>query len=249
METHILRQQVIHIADELKISHGDDYSNEVCKAYFELLDTYPADKINTLQIIIDAFCDTIDYDNKDKVIASLQKKMKELETTIKNQDAKISKLEEENKTLKNEIKELKNEITELKTENQNLNKKVNMLMRNHNIVILAESIKTIQYYIIQRATGFDDARMKDVNLNLDEFINNPLYTQYKLEIEKLQEHFEISKYQSVINKIINKRNRLSHPNPIEMDELKQACDDMKTVYSGIDAIYNHYQEVYDYFNC
>ena len=48
-------------------------------------------------------------------------------------------------------------------------------MRNHNIVILAESIKTIQYYIIQRTTGFYDARMKDVNLNLDEFINNPLY--------------------------------------------------------------------------
>ena len=56
-----------------------------------------------------------------------------------------------------------------------LDKKVNMLMRNHNIVILAESIKTIQYYIIQRTTGFYDARMKDVNLNLDEFINNPLY--------------------------------------------------------------------------
>lgn len=37
--------------------------------------------------------------------------------------------------------------------------------------------------------------------------------------------------------------------PIEMDELKLACEDMKTVYSGIDAIYNHYQEVYDYFNC
>lgn len=92
METHILRQQVIHIADELKISHGDDYSNEVCKAYFELLDTYPADKINTLQIIIDAFCDTIDYDNKDKVIASLQKKMQDLEAIIKSQNKKIDNL-------------------------------------------------------------------------------------------------------------------------------------------------------------
>jgi len=241
MATQIIRQQVIHIANELKNTHGDDYSEQVYLAYLELINTCP-DKINTLQIIIDAFCDTIDYDNKDKVIVSLQKKMKELETTIKNQDAKISKLEEENKTLKQEIKELKNE-------NQHLNKKVDILMRNHNIVILAESIKTIQYYIIQHATGFDDARMKDVNLHLDEFINNPLYAQYKLEIEKLQEYFEISKYQSVINKIINKRNRLAHPNPIEMDELKKACDDMKTVYSGIDAIYNHYQEVYNYFNC
>ena len=91
--------------------------------------------------------------------------------------------------------------------------------------------------------------MKDINLNLVDFIDNPFNTEYKPEIKKLQEHFEISKYQSVINKIINKRNRLAHPNPIEMDELKLVCEDMKTVYSGIDAIYNHYQEVYDYFNC
>lgn len=93
METNILRQQVIHIADELKNSHGDDYSNEVCKAYFELLDTYPTDKINTLQIIIDAFCDTLDYDNKDKVIASLQKKIQDLEAIIKSQDITIKKHE------------------------------------------------------------------------------------------------------------------------------------------------------------
>jgi len=93
MATQILRQQVIHIADELKISHGDDYSEQVCKAYFELLDTYPTDKINTLQIIIEAFCDTIDYDNKNKVISSLQKKLKELESTIKIQTTKIDDLE------------------------------------------------------------------------------------------------------------------------------------------------------------
>lgn len=227
-------KQITEISTELKNLHGDDYGEQFCNRALYLITNNTVNKTD-YQIIFEAVYSLIDSDYKDRLIFNLQKKIKE-------QDARIKYLEEENKTLKQEIKELK-------IENQNLNKKVDILMRNHNIVILAESIKTIQYYIIQRATGFDDARMKDVNLNLDEFINNPLNTQYKLEIEKLQEHFEISKYQSVINKIINKRNRLAHPNPIEMDELKQACDDMKTVYSGIDAIYNHYQEVYDYFNC
>ena len=123
METHILRQQVIHIADELKISHGDDYSNEVCKAYFELLDTYPADKINTLQIIIDAFCDTIDYDNKDKVIASLQKKMQDLEAIIKSQDITIRAHEVTIKTQDKKIIDLESRLTKQET-NQLFNKYV-----------------------------------------------------------------------------------------------------------------------------
>jgi uncharacterized coiled-coil protein SlyX len=92
MSTQILRQQVIYIADELKISHGDDYSEQVYLAYLELINSCP-DKINTLQIIIEAFCDTIDYDNKNKVISSLQKKLKELESTIKIQTTKIDDLE------------------------------------------------------------------------------------------------------------------------------------------------------------
>ena len=92
MTTQILRQQVIYIADELKILHGDDYSEQVYLAYLELINSCP-DKINTLQIIIDAFCDTIYYDNKDKIIASLQKKLKELEFTIKIQNTKINNLE------------------------------------------------------------------------------------------------------------------------------------------------------------
>jgi hypothetical protein len=227
-------KQITEISTELKNMHGDDYGEQFCNRALYLITNNTVNKTD-YQIIFEAVYTLIDSDYKDRLIFNLQKKIKE-------QDARITKLEQENKTLKDEIKELK-------IENQNLNKKVDILMRNHNIVILAESIKTIQYYIIQRATGFDDARMKDITLNLDDFINNPLYAQYKLEIEKLQEHFEISKYQLVINKIINKRNRLSHPNPIEMDELKLACEDMKTVYSGIDAIYNHYQEVYNYFNC
>ena len=112
MATQILRQQVIYIADELKISHGDDYSEQVYLAYLELINSCP-DKINTLQIIIDAFCDTIDYDNKDKIIASLQKKLKELEFTIKIQNTKINNLEETIKTQDINIKTYESKINKL----------------------------------------------------------------------------------------------------------------------------------------
>lgn len=231
---------ITEMTNMIKDVNYEDYGEQYFNTAIKLLD--PKTYNNEYKILFEAPKTVIDsYKYKDKQIMDLKIK-------VKNQDDRITKLEDENKTLKNEIKDLKSDITELKTDNQNLNKKVNMLMRNNNIVILAESIKTIQYYIIQRATGFDDARMKDINLNLVDFIDNPFNTEYKPEIVKLQEHFEISKYQSVINKIINKRNRLAHPNPIEMDELKLACEDMKNVYVGIDAIYNHYQEVYDYFN-
>ena len=112
MATQILRQQVIYIADELKISHGDDYSEQVYLAYLELINSCP-DKINTLQIIIDAFCDTIDYDNKDKIISSLQKKLKELESTIKIQTTKINNLEETIKTQDINIKTQESKINKL----------------------------------------------------------------------------------------------------------------------------------------
>ena len=112
MATQILRQQVIYIADELKISHGDDYSEQVYLAYLELINSCP-DKINTLQIIIDAFCDTIDYDNKNKVISSLQKKLKELESTIKIQTTKINNLEETIKTQDINIKTQESKINKL----------------------------------------------------------------------------------------------------------------------------------------
>lgn len=112
MATQILRQQVIYIADELKISHGDDYSEQVYLAYLELINSCP-DKINTLQIIIDAFCDTIDYDNKDKIISSLQKKLKELESTIKIQTTKINNLEETIKTQDINIKTQESKINNL----------------------------------------------------------------------------------------------------------------------------------------
>ena len=128
---------ITEMTNMIKDVNYEDYGEQYFNTAIKLLD--PKTYNNEYNILFEAPKTVIDsYKYKDKQII-------ELKIKVKNQDARITKLEEENKTLKNEIKDLKSDITELKTDNQNLNKKVNILMRNHNIVILAESIKTIQY--------------------------------------------------------------------------------------------------------
>jgi hypothetical protein len=60
--------------------------------------------------------------------------------------------------------------------------------------------------------------------------------------------FKIDKYRNNLEKLTNNRLREAHPNPIELDELQLACEEMKCVYNGIEELYNNYQEVYNYFN-
>jgi hypothetical protein len=233
METETLRCSVSYIAEQLKFSHDEDYAEQFRQSSIDLINKYP-DAIPKIEIIIEAFYDTIDYDNKDKIIFSLQEKIKKLELEVKE--------------LKMENKQLREDNKQIKENNKQLNKKIDILMRNHYYIILSEAIKTIQYYIIQTTTGYDNTKMETINLNLDEFIKNKDNEQYAHEIEKLIEKFEMNKYKNAISKIINKRNDLSHPNPIELDELEMACDDMKKLYPGIEAIYTHYNEVYEYFH-
>jgi Leu/Phe-tRNA-protein transferase len=64
-----LKQKVIQVSNELKKLQGDNYSNQVCNAFFELIDTC-ANDIKQLEIIINAFCDRIEY-NKNKVKSQL----------------------------------------------------------------------------------------------------------------------------------------------------------------------------------
>ena len=116
-------------------------------------------------------------------------------------------------------------------------------------------------------TGFDKNKMETTNTNLTEFINNPNNNSYVNDINKFITKFNINNYNSCLGRLSRNRknlqnkflrlemknlffisNRLqeAHPNPIELDDLEDACEDMKNVYNGIEELYNHYQEVYDY---
>jgi hypothetical protein len=52
---------------------------------------------------------------------------------------------------------------------------------------------------------------------------------YKDSIIILMDKFEISKYNNSLGKLTRNRLWEAHPNPIEMDELQNACNDMKMV--------------------
>ncbi len=242
MEIDIVRQHITHITDKLKYSHNEDYAEQVEKASLELLDTFP-DVVQRLQIIIEAFYDMIDYDNKDCIIAKLQAKVKKLEQEVKE-------LKDENKAKNNVIAEqnyriikLEEDNKQLKEDNKQLNKNINVLMRNHYLIVIVQAYKNLEYYIIQKATGYNTVIMDSININLNDFLANENYKTYYEEVTRLMKHFEIEKFSASLSKIKRARNNEAHPDPIDMDELKDACESLKTKYSGIERFYEGYQEV------
>lgn len=85
--------------------------------------------------------------------------------------------------------------------------------------------------------------MDSTNTNLNDFLANENYKTYHEEVARLMKHFEIEKYSASLSKIKRARNNEAHPDPIDMDELKDACESLKTKYSGIEQFYEGYQEV------
>ena len=156
-------------------------------------------------------------------------------------------LQEENKVLKEENKTLKERVVILENNNDKLTKQINKLMRNHYNLVLWQAYKNVEYYIIQKITGFDKNTMEKINTNLTEFINNPNNNSYVNDINKFITKFNINNYSSCLGRLSRNRITEAHPNPIELDDLEDACEDMKNVYNGIEELYKNYKEVYDYF--
>jgi len=237
--TELLLKQITQITNEIKNIHGDDYGEQYCNVAINLISKNHSN-INEYQILIEAAHSLIDSDYKDKLIFNLQKKIKE-------QDLRILNLEKETKDLKQDIVVLKQNNIVLKNNNDKLTKQVNKLMRNHYNLVLWQAYKNVEYYIIQKVTGYNKDKMENTNTNLTEFINNPDNNKYVNDINKFMIKFNINNYNDCLGRLSRNRLQEAHPNPIELDDLEDACDDMKNIYTGIEELYNHYQEVYDYF--
>ena len=237
--TEILLKQITQITDEIKNIHGDDYGEQYCNVAINLISKNPSN-INEYQILIEAAYFLIDSDYKDKLIYNLQKRLKE-------QDVRILNLEKNNKVLKEENKTLKERVIKLENNNDKLTKQVNKLMHNHYNLVLWQAYKNVEYYIIQKITGFDNDKMETINTNLTEFINNPNNSKYVDDINKFITKFNINNYNGCLGRLSRSRLQEAHPNPIELDDLEDACEDMKNVYTGIEELYKNYKEVYDYF--
>jgi hypothetical protein len=230
--TELLLKQITQITNEIKNIHGDDYGEQYCNVAINLI-SKNLSNINEYQILIEAAHSLIDSDYKDKLIFNLQKKIKE-------QDSRILNLEKDNKTLKERVVVLENN-------NDKLTKQVNKLMRNHYNLVLWQAYKNVEYYIIQKVTGYNKDKMEKTNTNLTEFMNNPDNNKYVNDINKFIIKFNINNYNGCLGRLSRSRLQEAHPNPIELDDLEDACDDMKNIYTGIEELYKNYKEVYDYF--
>ena len=89
MTTELLRQ-ITEISNEIKNIYGNDYGEQYSNVAIKLLNQYP-NNMNEYHILIEATHSLIDCDHKDKLIISLEKKIKE-------QEIRILKLEKDKET-------------------------------------------------------------------------------------------------------------------------------------------------------
>ena len=201
--TELLLKQITQITDEIKNIHGDDYGEQYCNVAINLISKNHSN-INEYQILIEAAHSLIDSDYKDKLIFNLQKKIKE-------QDLRILNLEKETKDLKQDIVVLKQNNIVLKNNNDKLTKQVNKLMRNHYNLVLWQAYKNVEYYIIQKVTGYNKDKMENTNTNLTEFINNPDNNKYVNDINKFMIKFNINNYNGCLGRLSRSRLQEAHP--------------------------------------
>jgi len=238
MTTELL-SQINKISNEIKLIQGDEYGEQYYNVAFNLIHNHP-ENINQYQILIEATHILIDDDYKFKLIMNLKQKIKEQDIIIKDQGNRIIKLE-------HEVKELKLENQQLTQDNKQLHTKINILMRNQYNLIIWQAYKNLEYYIIKSVTNFNDSIMHNIDTNLNNFINNTENTKYITQIKEMQIKFKINNYYNILGKLSKNRIKEAHPDPIELDELEIACDEMKNVYPGIEELYNNYTEVYNFF--
>ena len=256
MESIEIVNKINNIASKIKSIHGVYYGDQlqtIATDIFQIIDKYDNNNLDKYNLLLEMIENIIKDDYKNNTIISLKKKVKELENivreqqqTIKEQQKIINQQQEEIKQLKAEsmVKDIK--IAALENKVATLETNISVLMAKHYNFVIWQAYKNLEYFIIQKATGYDSNKMETLNTNLTLFMNADANKVYLEEINKLVEKFNINSYKQSLGRLERQRNNEAHPDPIEMDELATACTNMKNKYPSIDELYNHYQEVYDY---
>ena len=224
-----VKNQINIITNEISDLGGIDYAKQFTYSITEVENNIKAE---IFHVIIDAM-EMMTEDNKNKKINSLKTENKEIKTTLED--------------MKNVIKTQGDEIKELKKDNKEMKTTINYLLQRAYVVVLWQAYKNLEYYIIKKVTNYSKEQMNNVNTNLTEFCNNSINNKYVDKINELYNKYNIHKYSSSLGKINGARIDVAHPSPIDMEELKNACDMMKKDYNGIDELYNNYDDVYKYF--
>ncbi len=266
-----LTEQIELVTHNIEEVLGDEYK----KQFIYAIDSIQ-EKIKPTHILVNIIQLSLNDETKQKQINILKQENKELEYTNIDMKNKIYTLENEKKEIKDEnkelnikirkqdtkinvlnddIKELKNDIKDLREENNKkdirisaLEEEMSEFIKGRYNIVLWQTYKNLEYYIIQKATNYDNEKMETINTNLIEFSNNPNNLMFMNEINMLKNKFNIDKYNRNLKLLKQRRIKFSHPEPIELSELKKACNKMKKEYVGIDNLYDAYAEIYDYFD-
>ena len=266
-----LTEQIELVTHNIEEVLGDEYK----KQFIYAIDSIQ-EKIKPTHILVNIIQLSLNDETKQKQINILKQENKELEYTNIDMKNKIYTLENEKKEIKDEnkelnikirkqdtkinalnddIKELKNDIKDLREDNNKkdirisaLEEEMSEFIKGRYNIVLWQTYKNLEYYIIQKATNYDNEKMETINTNLIEFSNNPNNLMFMNEINMLKNKFNIDKYNRNLKLLKQRRIKFSHPEPIELSELKKACNKMKKEYVGIDNLYDAYAEIYDYFD-
>jgi hypothetical protein len=168
MTTELLRQ-ITEISNEIKNIYGNDYGEQYSNVAIKLLNQYP-NNMNEYHILIEATHSLIDCDYKDKLIISLQKKIKE-------QEIRILKLEKNNEIKDKQIINLNNKIEILEKDNKSLNTEISILKKDKEtfdaLVKLHECNAIVNKVFKNEYKKYFNKKRGEYIPNIGDFINDP----------------------------------------------------------------------------
>lgn len=168
MTTELLRQ-ITEISNEIKNIYGNDYGEQYSNVAIKLLNQNP-NNMNEYHILIEATHSLIDCDYKDKLIISLQKKIKE-------QEIRILKLEKNNEIKDKQIINLNNKIEILEKDNKSLNTEISILKKDKEtfdaLVKLHDCNQLVNNTFKKEYKRYFNKKRGEYIPNISDFINDP----------------------------------------------------------------------------
>ncbi len=111
-----------------------------------------------------------------------------------------------------------------------------------------KAYNNMQYYILKKATNYDDNTMFENYYDFDYFKSIPENKKFISEINRLIKKFNIKKYQHHLEKLRDLHDGYFYATVIEMDDLWDACIGLEHKYDNINVLYDNYEEVHKFFN-
>ena len=224
-----VEQRIEIISNDLENNYGVEIGNRYKSIVYKLHNDikYKEDK-EDIEELINIQEMTLNEDHKQKQINGLQIKIKKIENKLIEQDKIIEIFKNENKELRQENKDLRNRLN-----------------KRDSLICITQVCKNIQYYIVQKITGWTKKQMKQEYVDYFDFKDE--FMDRINEIENMEKEYGLYTNDENIKKIINKRNGICHPSAIELDEVKDSCNILSNEYANIIQIYDGYKRIADLF--